>query len=192
MSRTSTSEVSNDIKRIKNDFFRCWDRQHVWRFSTRSRRRVHGYCDPVARTIEIVALPSDPDERDMLLIHEICHAVATGNHGVVWQRRMEKAAATADDLGRTRLALLLRKEIAAYQGAGSVVTDAYASIRAAVAATPNLTFGQLKRWLASEYGLLVSEVCTTFKRTVKVFQDAQREARQRQRRLLQGQGVVKT
>lgn len=184
--------LQRHFRDIKHLFFPRWDREDAWRITTSSRRRVHGYCNPVVRTIEVVALPRDPDERDMLLIHEICHAVAPGNHGVVWQRRLEKAAATADNLGRSRLARLLREEIVAYQEAGSVVTDAYASIRAAMAATPSLTLGQLKRWLASEYGLLVSEVCTTFKRAEKVFQDAQQYARQRQRRLRQDQGFVKT
>src|SRR5262245_5171459 len=98
--------IQHHCKYIKHLFFPRWDRDDRWRFSTRSRRRVHGHCDPVARTIEIVAHPSDSDERDRLLIHEICHAVAPGNHGVVWQQRMEKAAATADDLGRSRLAQL--------------------------------------------------------------------------------------
>lgn len=184
--------LQRHFRDIKHLFFPRWDRDGQWRLSTRSRRRVHGYCDLKARTIEVFAIPGDPDDRDMLLIHEICHAVAPGNHGVVWRRRMEKAAATADEIGRSRLACLIRKEIVAYQEAGSVVTEAYASIREAVSTTPNLTFGQLKRWLASEYGLLLLEVCTTFKRAEMVFQDAQREARQRQRRLRQDQGVVET
>lgn len=58
---------------INRLFFPRWDRQNIWRISTRSRRKVHGRCDPERRVIEIVVQHSDPDEQDKLLIHEICH-----------------------------------------------------------------------------------------------------------------------
>jgi hypothetical protein len=38
-----------------------------------------------------------------------------------------------------------------------------------------VAFPQIKRWLANEYGLLVSEVCKTFRRAEKVFQEAKRD-----------------
>src|SRR5580700_6595928 len=113
------------FREIKQQFFPRWDRNNLWRVSTRSRRRVHGRCDPERRVIEIVARHSDPDEMDRLMIHEICHAVADMGHGKVWQDRIENAAKTADDLGRHRLAELLREEILAYQHGGEGLEEAY-------------------------------------------------------------------
>src|SRR5207244_858046 len=101
--------VRRHFQEIKTLFFSRWDRQNLWRISTRSRRKVHGHCDPERRVIEIVIHQSDPAERDKLLIHEICHAVADMSHGKKWQDRMEKAARRADELGRDRLAKLLRE-----------------------------------------------------------------------------------
>lgn len=166
-----------DIKRL---FFRRWDRQDLWRVSTRSRRTVHGRCDPERRLIEIAVQHTDPDERDKLIIHEICHAVAEMSHGKKWQDRMEKAAESADALGRHRLALLLREEIAAYQQAPTSLEVAYNQIRDALIDCPEATFPQIKRWLADQYGLLVSEVCKTFRRAEKVFQEAKRDAQEEQ------------
>lgn len=94
--------IHQRFQQLKEQFFPRWDRQNQWRISTRSKRRVHGHCDVDRRVIEIVIHHSDPDERDRLLIHEICHAVARGSHGKEWQGRMEKAAKQADELARTR------------------------------------------------------------------------------------------
>jgi len=161
---------------IKQQFFPRWDRVNLWRVSTRSRRKVHGRCDPERRVIEIVVQYTDPDERDRLLIHEICHAVASGGHGKVWQSRMEKAAKRADELGRHQLAKLLRQEIVNYQEATEGLEHAYQNIEDWLALEPDLTLAQVKRSLADLHGLLVSEVCTKLKRTEKVFRAAKREA----------------
>lgn len=168
--------IQQRFREIKKLFFPRWDRAGVWRISTRSRRNVHGHCDTERRVIEIVVQHADPDERDRLLIHEICHAVAAGGHGKVWQRRMEKAARRADELGRDVLARLLRQEIVNYQEATEGVEQAYQTIQDWVSHKPDLTLAQVKRSLADQYGLLVSEVSTKFRRTEKVFLDAKREA----------------
>jgi uncharacterized membrane-anchored protein YjiN (DUF445 family) len=168
--------LQRHFQEIKKVFFPRWDRQDLWRVSSRSRRKVHGHCDPDLKVIEIVIQHSDPDERDKLIVHEICHAVAEMSHGKKWQDRMEKAARKADELGRGRLASLLREEIIGYQQSGSELEHAYNQIRDALNENPDLTFRQIARWLADQYGLLVSEVATSFRRAKKVFQEAKREA----------------
>lgn len=55
---------------------------------------------------------------------------------------------------------------------------AYNQIRDALNDYPDLTFPQIRRWLADQYGLLVSEVCTNFRRAKKVFQEAKRDAKE--------------
>jgi hypothetical protein len=128
------------------------------------------------QVIEIVVQHADRDKRDGLMIHEICHAVAKGNHGKTWQRRMERAARRADDLGRNGLALWLRQEIANYQEAEDVTEEAYRIVQEWLSHEPDLTLPQVKRSLADLYGLLVSEVGTTFKRIEKVYRAAKQDA----------------
>src|SRR5262249_25280722 len=156
--------VRKHFLQIKQLFFPRWDRQGRWRVSTRSKRRVHGHCDLERRVIEIVVQHSDHDERDRLIIHEVCHAVAEMNHGKKWQDRMEKAAKKADALGRQRLAQLLREEIVGYQQAPTSLEVVYNAIRDALTDCPDATFPQIKRWLANQHGLLLPEVCKTFRR----------------------------
>ncbi len=167
------------FQQIKQQFFPRWDRRNEWRISTRSRRKVHGHCDPERQIIEIVAKHYDPDERDRLLIHEICHAVASGGHGKAWQSRMEIAAKRADELGRHRLAELLREEIVDYRERSDDCRQmAYQEIQDAVNGNPEITLAQMKRWIADQYGLLVSEVSTQLKRLKAVFEEAKRDAQE--------------
>lgn len=161
---------------IKRLFFPRWDRHNLWRITTRSRRKVHGRCDSERRVIEIVIQHADPDKRDNLLIHEICHAVAKGGHGKVWQRRMEKAARRADELGRDVLAKLLRQEIVNYQEFAEGREEAYQTIEDWMNDEPDLTLAQVKRSIANLHGLLVSEVGTKLRRFEKVYWAAKREA----------------
>lgn len=128
------------------------------------------------QVIEIVVQHADPDKRDGLLIHEICHAVTKGSHGKAWQRRMETAARRADDLGRDGLAQWLRQEITNYQEAAEGKEEAYQTVEEWVAHNPDLTLAQVKRSVADECGLLVSEVGTTFKRIEKVYRAAKQDA----------------
>ena len=170
------ANLQRDFGIIKSQFFPRWDRDDRWRISMNSRRRVHGHCDGTRRVIEIVVRHTDPDKRDGLLIHEICHAVAKGNHGKVWQRRMESAARRADDLGRHGLAKWLRQEVADYQNAEDVTEEAYRIVQDWLTCNPGLSLAQVKRSLADLYGLLVSEVGTTFKRLEKVYRAAKQDS----------------
>ena len=168
--------LAHHFLEIKKLYFPRWDREELWRISTRSKRNVQGHCDPVRRVIEIVIQHDDLDERDQLLIHEICHAVAGGGHGKTWQSRMEKAAHKADEIGRPRLGDLLREEIVNYRTMGVGIEEAYQSIRDWVAHEPDITLMQVKRSMANQYGLLVTEVGAKFRRTEMVYRDAKRDA----------------
>jgi hypothetical protein len=168
--------IGPQFRKIKQLFFPRWDRDDCWRISTNSRRRVHGHCDVERQVIEIVVQHADADKRDGLLIHEICHAVAKGNHGKVWQRRMEAAARRADGLGRHGLAKWLMQEVADYQNAEDATEEAYRIVQDWLACNPGLSLAQVRRSLADLYGLLVSEVGTTFKKVEKVYRAAKQDS----------------
>ena len=159
---------------VKRYFFPRWDREDRWRVSTRSKRRVDGHCDAERRVIEIAALLDDPDELDRLLVHEICHAVAGASHGKTWRRRMERAARRAEEIGRPRLARSIEKEVTDYRDAARPLEAAYDDVRDMLIDDPGLTFAQVKRLVADEYGLLVSEVHRRLRRLKKVFLEAKR------------------
>jgi hypothetical protein len=166
------------FRQIKQLFFPRWDRKKLWRIRTSSRRTADGCCDSKRRVIKITRRSANPDERDLVLIHEICHALFSG-HERAWQGRMKKAARRADELGRHQLAQLLRKEIVGCQQSPSRSVQKeqfYEDIQDAVIENPNLTLAAIKMFMADRYALLVSEVYTAFPRTKAVYREAKRTA----------------
>ena len=157
---------------IKRQFFPRWDRDNLWRIRTSSYRNVHGYCDIKRRVVEVVARYDNPDEQDCLLIHEICHAVASLGHGKKWFARMEKAASRAKQLGRHKLALILRNEINDYQNKPEGKEQAYQAIENMLIDNPSYTLLQVKRQIARDYGLLLSQVPKFLPRFQKVYREA--------------------
>lgn len=169
----------HEIKRL---FFPRWDRHNEWKVRTTSARKCHGHCDRERKVIEIVARQSDLDDQDHLLIHEICHAVTRGFHGREWQRRMEKAAETAYELGRTRLASLLREEVVRRREQGEGIRLTYELVREWVQSVPDVTLPQLENALAEENGVTVPELRQRLRRLEKVFREAKSDVLEAQRR----------
>ena len=168
-------QITKHLREVKALFFPRWDRQNLWRVNTRSRRTGHGYCDQERRVVEIMdPAPDEPDERDMLLIHEVCHAVTRGSHGNEWQSRMKRAAERAEELGRDRLAKLLCTEVMNSQEAPKGVKQMYSTIEDWLTEKPDLTLAQMKSAVAKHYGLRVSEVYKRMPRFKKVFQQAKK------------------
>jgi hypothetical protein len=106
------SRLQEHWRAVLADFFPKWKAARLWRCTTRCRRTALGYCDPVRHTVEIRLVSEDDDALDMLLIHEIAHAVASRGHDMTWQRRIGNASAKSRKLGRTKLADLLDNEVA--------------------------------------------------------------------------------
>ena len=171
-------QITKHFRKVKALFFPLWDRQHRWRINTCSKRTGHGYCDQQRRVIEIMIPPKKPDERDALLIHETCHAVARGSHGKEWQTRMMRADGRAEELGRERLAELLREEVANYvkvqQATKRWEKGAYVTIEDWLNDKPDLTLAQMKYAIAKEYGLLPSEVYKKLPRFKKIFREGKK------------------
>lgn len=171
------SRLQQHWRSVLAAFFPRWRAAGQWRCTTRTRRpSIHGHCDPERKLIEIRVVSEDDDKLDLLLIHELAHAVTPLGHGVRWQRRIAVAAAQARKLGRTRLAELLDEEILSYRERGEPVAVAYDSVQNALLTNPDLTLGQIKRWLAREYGLLLKEVSQIFPRLDRVYKKARKDA----------------
>jgi hypothetical protein len=71
---------------------------------------------------------------------------------------------------------LLDEEVRNYQESGMTMAHGYQQVEDALAENPDLTLAQIKRWLAEQYGLLVSEVDQSFRRLRNVYDQARREA----------------
>ena len=85
---------------------------------------------------------------------------------------MEKAASKAMQLGRHKLAEVLCMEINDYQNKQEGKEQAYQAIENMLIDNPSYTLLQVKRQIARDYGLLLSEVPKFLPRFQKVYRQA--------------------
>jgi hypothetical protein len=157
-------------------FFSRWKAGSQWRCTTRTRSTAHGHCDEERKVIEIKCVSNDDDALDLLLIHEISHAVASPGHSKTWQCRIALAANVARRVGRLRLVELLDAEIARYRERAEPLALAYQEVRDAVLHNPDLTLAQMKRWLGQMYGVRYGDIEKVFRGVRTVYTTARKEA----------------
>ena len=103
------------FQEIRRAFFPRWDRARQWRVLSGTRSgppAVSGFCQRREKTI-YVNEPADGD-LNLVLVHEICHAVTVDKHGPRWRARMRRAAERATELRMPSLARRIADEGATY------------------------------------------------------------------------------
>lgn len=173
-----TREGRELVEEIRRGYFPRWDRDRRWTFhigTPPGRPRPRGWCEPGTREIWV----KDPSDRHVV-IHEIVHAVAGRGHGVKFQRRLRKAADTAEKRGEHSLAASLRKE--ADLLAETPVEDVYGQLEHAVMEVmlgshqdaPD--YDGLIRYLSLDLGLLPHEFRRYYPRGRRVYDAAVAQA----------------
>jgi hypothetical protein len=165
---------------VRRDYFPRWDRTGAWRFRISNLPgSCEGNCDWEKRTITVVYLyeDDDADERDMVLIHEICHAVAIHGHGPAWLRRMRRAADRAEELKRPLLAKMLREQADMYESAPKVSFRAqvYELMSDWTLQNPDLPYHALRKAVANDFACKPTELEHLCRRLRRVYEEAKRE-----------------
>src|SRR5689334_12829708 len=106
--------VYNDVRKT---FFPRWNARR-WKLRLDGRLQWYfGLCNRDKKIITLLEIPAEIEKLELLLVHEICHAVASIYHGRRWQRRMLKAAYRAERIGKSVLSAKLRADVAEHQKA---------------------------------------------------------------------------
>jgi hypothetical protein len=173
------------FNQIKREFFQKWDLKNQWKIRKGSHGRwksegkqfstsESGYCDPEKKTIWL------NDSSELVIIHEICHAVTTGRHGKKWQQRFKKASDRAAEIGKGELSAQILEEIMGYKkaiklGVGSKL-DIYGLIEDWVLESPNISFDEIVNGVCQEIATVPKEFLSYFKRARPVYDRARKEA----------------
>ena len=109
------SILCDDFAWVRATLFPRWRRGTEWSvtYGTRSdETHEDGYCDTDGRVIYVhpKQSQSEADTRRLVLVHEVCHAVAGSGHGRKFCKRMRRAARDADGAGERELGTLLESE----------------------------------------------------------------------------------
>ena len=156
---------------VCKEYFSRWK---PWRLRYAPSEPGGGRCFPDTKLILLRVLPTRIN-MDVLLIHEICHAVTNGSHKQLWMSRMRDAANTARLRNRIALADALGDEVAGYATAQPFnAVEVYGRIEDFMFENPDATFNQVADAVAHWNGLYRSELLLKFKRCRKVYDSAVR------------------
>jgi|APSaa5957512622_1039677.scaffolds.fasta_scaffold21779_2 hypothetical protein len=173
MSMTQPKKLQSVYSYIRSAFFPRWDKKKEWKLKEVWDLPSEGRCETVQKLIYIKPQSeSDQDSLHLLLIHEICHAIAP-NHGERWQARMLKAADRARQLGMSSLSALICQESDIYfLDKKKPASEVYQQIRQMVQQAPQASFGSIIRYLAMENGLYRNEMVKKYSQCRKIYEQA--------------------
>lgn len=176
-------DLSREFAYIRKVFFPNWDRTKSWRVrnGVRSIYSESGYCDKEIKTIYVnMAQIGGTTELRLVLIHEICHAIAGPYHGTTWRNRMRKAERSARRTGLEKLADLVRSEIYEYeviedfkrQTGWSLQKEVYSAVRAALIDRPDTTYEEVVRLVADAVGRTTDDIQRQCRRLRQEYEDS--------------------
>lgn len=161
---------------VRSTFFPLWDRDAEWTVSEAGDLPVDGKSDERKKTIAVHVVADDDDELHFLLIHEICHAVATTGHGKKWLDRLMKAGDRARLLGREPLADLICNEVQRYARSErrlKVIAELiYNTIEDLVFYNPSATYEAVIDTVALQFGFYRDELLDNYTRCQEVYDGA--------------------
>ncbi len=101
-----------DVRKI---YFPRWDLRGQWAVKKVRHLPVSApviaYTNHSLKTIFVNYLPKSKDILYSLLIHEICHAITSGQHHKRWEKRMMKSADKATKMDNIQLAKLIYEDL---------------------------------------------------------------------------------
>ena len=107
--------LQRTFRDVRRNFFPSWDSKGQW--AVRKVRHlpisapVIAYTNHSLKTIFINYLPYDKNSLYSALIHEICHAITSGQHNKKWETRMMKSANKAQKIGNIELSKMIFEDL---------------------------------------------------------------------------------
>ena len=161
---------------VRSTFFSLWDRGAEWSVCEVGDLPVNGKSDERKKTITVHVVADNDDELQRLLIHEICHAVASTGHGKKWLDRLIRAGDRARIIGREALADLIYNEVERYAKSErrlKVIAELiYNTIEDLVFYNPSATYEAVIDTVALQFGFYRDELLDKYTRCQEVYDGA--------------------
>ncbi len=101
-----------DVRKI---YFPRWDLRGQWTVKKVKHLPISApviaHTNHSLKTIFVNYLPNNKNSLYCLLIHEICHAITSGQHNKRWEKRMMKSADKATKMDNIQLAKLIYEDL---------------------------------------------------------------------------------
>ena len=167
--------MGNDPQRV----FLRWDRRGEWKCRVVADvNGSQGYCFSEHKVIKLCRhlIGGDREGVQLLLIHEICHAVTPLGHGAKWLARMATAAKRAKAIGMKSLATRLRDEAREYEATPrETASMVYQRMKDVVWDCKEISFNDAVVGVSREYGMDRREFLSRYRRLQSVYEKTVRE-----------------
>ena len=176
--------LKTEWEMIRRELFPRWDLAKKWKCRlVDDADDADGKCLRDRKIIKLVLFTEET--LLLLLVHEICHAVAGDGHGAKWQARMAVAAKRAKDIGMKSLAVQIRNEVRGYKNSPQVTAaDIYERMGEVVrCCRRDISFKDAAQGIAYEYGMSPREVLSKYPRLRAVYDQSVAEKIERAVRL---------
>lgn len=107
--------LQRTFRDVRRNFFLRWDPRGQW--AVKKVRHlpisapVIAYTNHSLKTIFINYLPNNKNNLYSILIHEICHAITSGQPNKRWEKRMMKSADKARKIGNIQLSEMIFEDL---------------------------------------------------------------------------------
>ena len=161
------------VQEVIKTFFPRWRTAKEWKFvwgTDEPEAGSSGKCVYRTKTIWI----SSPDL--LIIIHEICHAIADGGHAKKWCTRMIAAADTAEGAGSGELAEWIRDEVEMYEETPRFTKAiVYRSVEDAIYESKHdFSYPDMTRYICNSWGLSLWDLTMRYKQLPRVYDAAVR------------------
>ena len=164
-------KISDTYKVICEAYFPLFDRKKQWVVKYSDKIAADGFCDDKNKII-FIGRTTSRMSLQLLLIHEICHAVSNPGHGKKWKNRMLMVAKQAVSLGERELATRIEDEIRSYDlGIKPTAQMAYNTLGDCIIDLPKASFETVSKLVAKEYGFSPQEFERRFKRSKRIYDE---------------------
>jgi len=100
---------------VQDNIFPKWDFKGQWSVKKVKHLPISApviaYTNHSLKTIFVNHLPNNKNSLYCLLIHEICHAITSGQHNKRWGEKMTKSADKAATMNNIQLAKLIYEDL---------------------------------------------------------------------------------
>ena len=163
--------LTGAYKFISETYFPLFDRKKHWVVKYSSKIVGDGFCDDENKEI-VIGKIKDNMLLQVLLIHEICHAVSGPGHGKRWKNRMLSAAKQAVSLGEKELSDRIIDDVGGYNiGLRPTSQTIYDSIVDCIIDLPKASHETVIKFVAKDYGFSPQEFKRRFKGSRRIYDE---------------------
>lgn len=157
-------EIYQDIRRT---YFPKWDKKCEWKLKLlEDINGSQGFCDTQNKTIYTLYT------NNLVIIHEICHAVTEQGHNKRWTTRMELVAEDAEKDGNSELATEIRNQIEAYSMSPKITAKmVYNEIQdIAYMSSSDISYEDTIEFVRRNYGMSERDFLKKYKKTRQAYE----------------------